>query len=857
MNWISVQPKSERIPPMRWLRAVGCLLLLAIGALAQAIQPVGKAETTTPTAPTSSVTPLYLEKSTSSYSLKPEDGWQVGGLNTRYATSGDAGALGFSGGYFYSRTLAPRPLIDPRDPLPSRLGQETPTVGDMPTLFRLFQTGPSDQKSLSDQVTYQRWNYAKSGLNFSGGYSDVGADFKGLDALKQQLTGADPATAKSLAQGMAQRDYAMSYAGIRGMNFTSKYTQVENGQAGSAEKGLTRTNRADGVGLALGARNRLDFTTTSLIESWDPKAGAHVNKDVETQALRLSGALGGKSEFAIGQQLTSTTTGAQQADVTQRNVALKWREWKSLGLTAGYTTTTAEQTQETTDTLTLDLAAPISPYFSLTGKLAQSNIERRQTGQTQEQNLLDMKLTSQLTPHLQLTTRYQDNQALDASTMVSRDAQLAYALSDHWKATYRLTAIDTSNLGDINRREYGMTGQIGSKRQPRQISLFHRDEDMPNNISQGRTEVAFAQPLGGAGSPVTLQLKLGNYDFANPDNVKRNTLLTAQVLAMKPTPRTSFSMGYYNGPVVGANALTYRSWGQKVQANPDTAWKATDLADYGEVGGELTHALTGSTKLVAKQYHGNVEGIGAQETTEYGIEQHCNKMTLLAGQRTTATPAKQDQAESWWRLSLPSAQKLPTWAAGSLHATAFADSATWGFNQTPAWALKPAPGATVEQRNVIVAGTLIHGRALQYATMLGSRLFVQGSYEVNPNLPNNANGVDPVQRGLLHVAFIASPTVTLFTRYVDEGKLDGSAGQCTRTLGLIGTLSKVERLQMQMDIIRQSSAATVACGNVYTLEYERALSADDTLTLKARVSGTELVAKADRVRLEGSYQRTF
>ncbi len=858
MNWKSRQLDTGRNAAERWLRALGCLLLLAVAALAQAIQP-GEAEPSTPASSLrSSVTPLYLEKSTSPHALKPEEGWQVGGLNSSFSTDTGLGALGFSGGYFYSRTTAPRQLIDPREGLPSRLGQEQQLGGEMPAFFRMFQGGDGE-KTVKDEINYQRWSYAKNGLNFSGGYAEVGADFKGLDALKQSLNGSDPATAKTLAVGMTQRDYQMSYSGLRGMSLTSKLNTVENGQTGNTEYGLTRVTSTHGVGLALGARRKLEYTTTSLTETWNPTAGKHTDKDVETQALRLSGGMGHKSEFSVGQLLTSTTEGAKQSDVTQRDMAVKWNEWKSLSLTAGYSTKDTEQTGESSDTLTLNVAAPLSPYFKLTGKLVQTDIAQRKTGTTKEQDLLDLRLTSQLNKRLTLTTQYLDGQALDGVTNVVRDTALTYALSARWKATARFATTDNSKQGESKRLEYGVTGQVGSKRQPRQLSLYHRDEDLTSGATQGRTEVMYAQPIGGAASPILLTLRAGGYDFSSTDGVKRNALMSAQVTALKPGPNTALSLGYYNGPVLGANAMTYRAWGQKLQANPDTAWKATDLNDYGEIGGELSQSLTKRTKLVAKQYHGEIDGIGGQHTAEYGVEHRLGTLTLLSGTRETETPGQAAQQEGWWRMSLPLAQKLPTWASNSLRATIFADSATWGFNQAPAWAaLKPAPGVTVDRRHVYLAGKRVDGKSAQYATMVGRRLFVQGSFELNPNTtPGAATAVDPVSRGLCHLAYALSPNATLFGRYLDEGKLDGSSGQVTRTLGFIDTISKTERLQMQLDLVNQMTATADLGGMVYTLEYERAVNADDTLSLRARFTADDLAQKANRLRLEGTYRKAF
>lgn len=859
MDWTSRQLKKERHAAMRWPRALGCLLLLALAVAVPAIQPGETTEAGSPASSLrSSVTPLYLEKSTSPYSLKPEEGWQVGGLNSKFSTETGLGALGFSGGYFYSRTTAQRKLIDPREGLPSRLGQETQFAGEMPGFFRMFQSDKGEQ-SVRDEINFQRYSYKKDGLSFSGGYAEVGADFKGLDALKQSLNNSDPATAKMLAVGMTQRDYQMRYTGVRGLSLTSSFNEVGNDQAGHAERGLTRETQTQGIGLVLGARQKLEYTTTSLVETWKPGSGAHVNKEVDTQTLRLSGGMGRKSEFAVGQLLTSTTDGAKQTDVTQRDMALKWSEWKSLSLTAGYSTKDTEQTGESTDTLTLNVAAPLSPYFNITGKVLQTDLISRKTGKTLEQNLLDLRMTSQLNTRLTLTTQYQDAQAQDGASNVVRDAQLAYAVSSHWKATCRFATADNTKLGETDRLEYGITGQVGSKRQPRQLSLYHRDENLPNDVTQGRTEVAYAQPIGGAGSPVILQLRAGGYDFSNNGDVKRNALVSAQVTALKPGPNTSLSFGYYNGPVVGANALTYRSWGQKMQANPDTTWKTADLDDYGEMGGELTHALTRRTKLVAKEYRGEIDGKGGQHTSEYGMEHRLGTVSLLSGRRDIETPGQADQQEGWWRMSLPLAQKLPTWATTSLRATIFSDSATWGFNQAPAWAaLKPTPGVSVDRRHIYVAGKRVDGKSAQYATMICRRLFLQGSFELNPNTAaGNPTAVDAVSRGMVHLAYSAAPTMTFFGRYVDEGRLDGSTGQCTRTLGFIDAISKTERLQMQLDLVSQTTKTTDLGGMVYTLEYECAVNADDSLSLRARLAADDLAKKADRLRLEGTYRKTF
>ncbi|OPZ82890.1 MAG: hypothetical protein BWY76_02542 [bacterium ADurb.Bin429] len=675
--------------------------------------------------------------------------------------------------------------------------------------------------------------------------------------MKQQLAGSDPATAKALALGLSQRDYTMNYTGVRGMNFTSTYSQVDNQVKGHKEDGLTRTTATHGIGLALGQRHKLDYTVSSLTEEWDP-AKKKADKDVDTQSLRLSGGMGRKSEFAVGQMLTSTTTGGARSDVSQRDMAVKWNEWKSLGFSAGYTTKEVEQTQERTDTLALDFTAPLSNAFKLTGKIARTDVEKQATGQTQEQNLLDLRLTSQLTPRLRLTSQYKDTEALDASTEKLRDYQLAYALTERWKATYRLTSLDRSKTGDTSRVEYGVIGQVGTKAQPRQLSLYHRDEELPGDATQGRTVLAYAQPLGGGKSPIVLQVKVGDYDYTTLGDRKEKVLLSAQILAIKPTPRSAFSIGYYDGPVVGTDAISYRSWGRKLTAKPDAAWQRTDMAAYDELGGELTHALTDHTKVMARRYAGNIEGIGDQQTTEYGAEQRFGKLTLTGGQRETELPDQAEtQEESWWRAALPLAQKLPAWAAGSLRVTLFNDGASWGLNTAPAWSAKPTPGLEVGRRNVLIGGKRVDGEDARYATMLGSRFFLQGSYERNPNKPNNANEVDAVRRGLCHLAFAASPKVTLFARYIDEGTLDGATAARTRSLGFVGAFSKQERLQLQVDLVRRTAQASPLTGVAYTLEYERAMDADNSLALKARLDAKEFTKPEDRLRLECSYRKAF
>jgi len=834
---------------------MSCLLLLLAAALVRAVQPVGPADAGAPAPVRSAITPLYLEHAAGPHTLTPEDGWQVGGVNTHVAVGG---ALSLSGGYYYSRALAARQLLDPREPAASAFDPRA-RAGEVP-LLRLFDAGPSHGDATADQLTFQRLNYTKGGLKFSGSYLDVGTEFKGLDPLKQQLAGSDPAAAKALAPGMSQRDYTMSYTGAHGMRFSSTYARVAHTEIGHPADGLIRTTATHGIGLALGQRHKLDYTVSSLTEAWDPEkqSADRVDRDVDTQALRLSGGLGRKSEFAIGQMLTSTTAGGARTDVTQRDVAMKWNEWKSLAFSAGYTTQETEQAHERADTLALDFAAPLSAACKLTGKLARTEVEQQGAGQTQEQNLLDLRLTSRLTPRLQLTSHYKDTEALDASTEKLRDYQLAYALTERWKATCRLSTLDRSTTGESAMVEYGVIGQVGAKARPRQLTLHHRDERLPGDATQGRTVLAYAQPLGKAKSPIVLQVKAGDYAYTTQGDRKEKVLLSAQILAAKPTPRSTFAIGYYDGPVVGADAISYRAWGRKLPAKQDAAWQTADMADYDELGGELTHALTDHTKVMARRYAGNIAGVGDQETTEYGAEQRFGALTLTGGQRETELPDQAEtQEESWWRAALPLAQQLPDWATGSLRVTLFSDGASWGGNAAPAWAAKPTPGLEVGRRNVLIGDQRVDGEDARYATMLGRRFFLHGSYERNPNKPNTAAEVEAVRRGLCHLAVAASPTMTLFARYLDEGTLDGATATRTRSLGVIGAFSAQERLQLQMDLVRQTAEASPRTGVAYTLEYARAMDADNSLSLKARLTAKAFCQPDDGLRLECSYRKAF
>jgi hypothetical protein len=845
----------KRMTDAAGLRALGCLLLLALALSAQAVNAESKEDRDLALLLTPSVTPMYLEKSSDPHTLTPQAGWQVGGINTRYAATGD-GSLNFAGGFFYGRSTAPRSLIDKREGLPgSNFGADSSRgLTDTSGLVRMFQSGPAGGTQRADQITYQRVGYQRGGLSLSGGYSEVGKDFQGLDALAQSMKGSDPTTAKALALGMRSQDYAVGYKGARGLNLASTYASVANEQAGHKENGLTRTTRVNSLGMGLGSRGRFDYSVSSLAETWNPASGKHDEKTVDTQVLKLSEGMGRKSEIALGQTLTSTTVGTTETDVQQRDVALKWNEWQKLILGASYTTKETEQTGEATDTLALNVTAPISPYLTVAGKLSQTDVEKP-NATTQENDLLDLKVTSTLTPTLQVSTQFQNTLALDTTENTVRDHTVVWSATPNWKVTCRRYDADNSKVGETSKMEIGASGQVGTKACPETLSLFRREEALPNDIAQNRTEVTYTRPLGDKAA--TLLVRAGNYDYTNKSDVRQHNLITAQCLAAKPTKHTTLSMGYYQGPAVGATNLAYRSWGQKPQGSVDAIWQTKDLATYDEVGGELTHNITRSTKLVAKTFTAETDGIGEWQTDEYGMEQRVGSITFLGGRRVTTQPTAADVTESWWRMTAPRKAKLAPWAVSSLGSGLFQDAATWGFSAAPAWASKPVAGLTLDRRNVLAGGKPVSGTAVQYAGMVSSRIFADACYDRNPNKADKPAEIDALRRGMLHLGYAVTPSTTVYARYQQTMRLDANSAEESYTLGLVLTGTNKQRLQLASDAVTRTTNGASQSGTSYALEYERALQTDDTLSLKCRLTPAAFTPAADRLRLEGSYRKTF
>lgn len=845
------------------VRIASCLGIISAALAVQAMQSGTTDNTSTLSTLATSVTPTYLEKIGSPLSLHQEAGYQVGGLNNNFNLQSSIGTLSLRGGMYFSHELAPRTLLDNSEPLPDRLHGENPQAATGGSMLgftnNLLSNGAHN--TVSDQITYQQLAFTQGGLSLTGGYANVGKDFKGLDALVQQMSQSDPSGAKSLELGMSRMNLGLNYTGLRGFNFSTNMATVENDQQGHKEYGLTRTTNNSSLGFALG-QTKLDYSVANLVEHWDPSVATKDSREVETQALKLSGGLGQKSKFSLGQTLTGTTTGTQHTDVSQRDLSLQWAEWRNFNLQGGYSTKETEQTGERNNVLSLDMAAKLLPNVQLVGKLVDNSLLKPNGAQPATEvnnNLLDLKLTANLLANLQVSSQYQDLDTPEKGATQVRDQQLAWAFSPRWKFSTRIFNSNSEKLGENSRVEYGVTGDVGTKACPQQLSLINRSEDMLNKNHQDRTELTYSTPIPLGKSPVTIQLRAGQYGLQTADTSYDRDLLTVQVLAAKPTPDTSLSMGYYQGPTLGTSYLAYRAWGLKPQGNADT-WQQQDLTDYREWGGELTHNLSKSTKLVVKQFNGDITGTGEQATTEYGFEQHFGTMALLGGQRYTSLPAtggQTDQQESWWRVNLPFTQKLPEWAANSLRFAVFSDSATWGIAQAPAWATAPVAGVTIDKRDILMNGAAARLYTFQGTAMLGRSVFLQSSYERNPAKQGTPNAIDALSRRLFHVGIQVQPKMQIFGRFISEDRLDMCSWQHTRSLGFIGQLSKTTSLQCQVDSLERRTNAILQSGIAYTFEFARTLNDDDTLVFKYRLSPSAFSTADNHVGLEMNFRRAF
>lgn len=801
------------------------------------------------------VSPTYIEKPSSTpNALNQENGQRIGGLNTHISSALGQSQVDFSGGLFFSATTAPQQT--------SSATQSSMAFGQAAGNNALGLAGNllapgGNPDGKSDQAIFQQINVKRGGLNFSGSYADVGKEFQGFSDLTKQMNASD---SRLMALGMTQSSYAMNYTGMKGLALTSSRSTVDNNQTGNAERGLTRSIQKNGMSLALGQQQTLEYSIQNIQEDWDPSVVQKDSRNQQKQQVKLSGALGQKSKFSLGQSFSTTTTGANETeDIRQQDLSLQWNEWKNLSLAGGYTNKLNGLTGEANSILNMELKSMLSPRLQLTGKLVENTTEKPDATQAVENNLLDLHLTSTLAHNLLFTSGYKDTTTADKGTVASRDQQVTWNPSTNWKMVSHLVNTDSEKDGQSSLLEHTVTGQLGDKTRSEQLSLYLRDETLPNDALQQRNEVVYTRALGNK-SPAKLLVQAGDYGQNTGTETRDGSLLAVQVLGLQLNPRTTLALGYYTGPQLGAGYLKYRTWGQHTAGNLGV-WGAQDFADYTEIGGEITHSLAKNTKLSLKQFRGQITDSGATEMVEYGVEQRFGTTLFQGSQVYTATPGKGSpitDVYNQWKLTMPGAKPLPAWTASAMRPSTFQDGTKWGFGILPTWSVtKPISGLTLEKREVPVNGKPANQYTLRAAGMLSDRCFLFGSFEKNPVNASNASQFDALTRSLFHVSYQVRPAIQLFARYTDEGRTDHTSQQYTYSYGVIGNLSKIERLQFQLDAQTRNDGSKTLSGNTYALEYERTVRADDSLTLKLQMKPQVFSSDKDRILAEASYNHTF
>ena len=804
------------------------------------------------------ISPLYLEKSVNPLSLGQENGWQLGGINSQFDVKNDDSVLSLRGGLFYSRRTGPRQILD-NTPLPdNRFGQQF-NDGQGSRAFGLPQgllfSGNGQQTT--DQIAYQRVNYQGHGLSLSGSYAEVGKDFQGLGELVKQMVPGDPEGAKLLGQGVTRTNFNVGYTGIQGLSLQNTLSR-EQFEAAGDKNGLTKTVRNNSLAYNLSDRQKLEFSQSQQTEEWDPTVVKKDGKDVTATTLRFTRQLGGnKSLLSFSRVDTETVVGQKETDQQQEQYSLAWNEWRNLQFNGGFTRQMTEQTGEERKTINLDLVTTLFNNVKITGKLLDGEILRPDASPVQN-DLLDLKVVAQLLPTVQISSLYQDIDTPEKGQITTSDHTLSWLITPQWKLTTRLLDIDNAKTGSTDRTEYSLVGQIGTPTRAEQLGLSLRTDVLPNDVQQTRREISYTRPLGTKEVPVALRVQLGQYALEQSQAVvKDDTLLTVQLLTLRPLPNTVISFGHYDGPTLGANYLAYRSWGQKPQGNLET-WNDSNFVQYRESGTELVYSLTGSTKVVLKQLFGEREDTGRVDTSEYGIEQQFGQVKLLAGQRMTAqTGSNPDLRENWWQLNWAGAKPLPDWAVKSTRQTVFADSGAWGLAALPVWVKAPTSGLMLERRDELVGGKPVDATTLRYATMLGRLLYLQASYERDPRKADKPAEVEPLEREIVHLGYQLRPTLLTYARFMQENRRDAVPSLLTNSFGIIGTLSNAQKLHMQIELMERTNGTVASYGTAYMFGYERTLNQEDTLVVKYRYLPAEFSTPENRIRLEASYQRAF
>lgn len=847
-----------------------CLAGLALAMGGWALQNSAATETKAEPAVGRIIAPTYLEKDGNPLSLQKELSWQVGGLSTQLTTKQGTNTLSFAGGIFYSRELATRSPFTLATPpaleIPSTalgLNARTSLPAGALGFASTLAPGAAPRNGKTDQAVFQRLSYQAAGLSLSGSYSDIGKDFQGIDDLKTQI---NPADAALFGLGTTQTNFALNYTGIRGLKLATSRGEVENNLTGSGENGLTRTKQIQSMALALGPKQSMEFTRDTTTETWNPALGRRDGKQVVAQALKWAGALGQKSSFSLGQTLAATRVGTKNTiDNRQDVLALKWNEWKNFSFSGGFTSTENGVSRQTTDVMTLDLAAALSPRLSLVGKMVDNSVNTAGNPQDVVNNLLDLALTAKLTDTLQFRSGYRTNETTAGGTVDTREQTLNWTPAKRWAFVSHLVTVANEKTDDTMMLENTLRGDIGSKKRPETLSFYSRRENLSTTLEQNRCEITYLRPVGGGAAPAKLLVQGGTYQRASMQSgkhsVQQDDLLAMQLLNLQPAARTTATFGYYNGPLLGAGYLNYRTWGQKNAGNL-AVWTPQDFTPYREVGGEVVRTLSKDAKITLRQMDGQLEGIGAMRFTEYGVEQHVGKAVFTGSQLHGETPGKDAPVQHdvlLYKLVMPAARPLPAWAAASMRFSVFADGASWGFGALPAWVqpTAPASGLTLEKREVnTAAGKPVNQYTLQAAWMLTPQTCILLGHEDNP-FKAGTTQADLQRRRFVHLGYALKPTMQIFGRFIDEDRKDQAMGTSTWSLGMIGQLSATSRLQVQVDGITRAAAGKSLNGTAYQFEFERTLSADNSLTLKWRLNPSEFATTKFRSQVEAAYKLVF
>ncbi|MHB9132528.1 MAG: hypothetical protein ACYDBB_15775 [Armatimonadota bacterium] len=854
-------------PFVAWVRTLWCVLLLAGGIGAYAVQ--GASTSIPDIEPTTLfgqfLTPLYLEKTVNPFAAKQDTGWQVSGFNTNFASNSlGGGALKLTGGLYYSQRIDAQATLKANTSSMARFGADTSAETSLRSLGigRMFGSRNDSTQGVADQITLQAVEYQAGGLRLAGKYADVGKDFQGLDVLAKQMSQSDPTGAKLLRLGVRHTEYSLGYTGIKGLNIASSQVSDENTLAGQAENGLTRSTQTNSLGVALGAKHSLNYTVTNLVESWDSTVAKKDTREVQTQAFKLAGALGKKSQFSLGETVTSTTLGLTQTDVKQQSLSLNWADWQRLGFSGSYVSSLTEQTGVQNDILKLNLNSTLSAKMKLTGTLEDNGTWDPNTRTMTAKDFLNLKLETALTPRLSLVNQQTtDSRNPNVGETDTLSHKLSWQVSPKWRLNAELVDSENSKVGESDKVEMGITGQFGNTKAPQQIGLLNRHEELPNQVVQERQEVTYTIPLGA--KQAKLQANAGMYALTTANDGKAEEMLAVQMLSWHPGKRTTVSLGYFEGPRLGTSFMAYRNdWGLRYGGNLGV-WSPADFTHYQEWGGQVEQKLTDRTTVLIRHFQGDIEDTGAQSTREFGVKHQFGAASIMAGRRYTEQPGKSAQTvqeESWWKLTLPFAGALPAWAINSTRMTVFDDGTIWGINRLPEWLAKqdkPVNGLTISRSNVLFAGKPVDDYHLRMARMVGSRFFMQASYERNPRKLTNLNEIDQVHRGMLHLAYAPKDGLQFFCRFINEARQDTADTLLTRSFGFIGRFSATQRLQIQADALTRTGKAISTSGIAFMGEYERTLNPDDSLLLKCRVTPITFAAPGERVQLEGSYRHTF